>query len=292
MGPHEIEEIVVGADSLAAGIRKYFIAKLADVAMSQFHGDLSGHVARFVLERQTEALRSAVVLARGSSGHLALPFVRLACEERIWVSYLFSLEREPRDQLLLLMSMLESGTAIGAQQQFFGANTMKRLGFPKSFVNEQHRLGQRSKAELSRVGRALGWPEPDGRLPSAGWIASQVKLDRLYAYLYSASSKGVHFSPSEALRSGWSSGAAADSKVTLMAEPYVNYRTAFSVYWLSKLLVETVGEIWESGPLAGVELDDEAQDLITVAVGRIGSMGQLPIVLASEYNLSTDGRAR
>jgi hypothetical protein len=69
--------------------------------MSDFEGNLGALVARFVLETQCSALQSAVVLANESLGHLALPFVRPAFEERTWMAYLSSLERPTRERLEL-----------------------------------------------------------------------------------------------------------------------------------------------------------------------------------------------
>jgi len=254
--------------------------------MSDVSDDLSGLVARFVLGRQTEALRSAVVLARESLGHLALPFVRPACEERIWTAYLYSLQKDSRDQVLIHMAMLESTKTVSAQQQFLGLKEMKRLGFPKEFVNAQAKARKLAEAELARLGQRLGWPADRGPLPSMGWVASEAKLDQLYSFLYAASSKGVHFSPYEVLRSGWSSDPRPDAAVEIMADPYARYRTEFTIHWLSVLLIETVMVLAEHGPLADVELDDGAE--IQSAAEKVGSAGRLPIALAAEFNLNSE----
>lgn len=254
--------------------------------MSDLADDLSGLAARFVLDRQTQALRSAVVLAGHSLGHLALPFVRPACEERIWTAYLYPLQRELRDQVLAQMSMLEATKTVTAQQQFLGLKKMKRLGFPRTFVNEQEKVRKAAEAELARLGQTLGWPPDASPLPSLGWIASQANLDRLYSFLYSASSKGVHFSPYEVLRSGWSEDQGPDAAVTIMAEPYIQYRTDFTLHWLSLLLVDTVMVLAEHGPLAGIELDDGAEKAFLSAAKKVGSAGRLPIALAAEFNLT------
>ena len=283
----DVEEALAGAENLQATVRKYFISKLPSFTMSEVADDLSGLVARFVLERQVQGLRSGVVLAGNSLGHLGLPLVRPACEERIWTAYLFSLVREQRNRLLFLMANFESSRSVDAQQQFLGSSEMKWLGFPRSFVKEAQRNRKSIEAELRSLGRALGWP-PDARpLPSTGWVASAAKLGPLYDFLYSAASKGVHFSPSESLRSGWTR--APNEPVTLMAQPYVSYRTAFTIHWLSVMLVETLITMSEdSGPLAEVTLDDGAEAALLGAAAQIGSLGRLPIALAAEFNLEPD----
>jgi hypothetical protein len=282
----DLEQLVAGATKLETAIRTHFIPDLPDLKVSELAQNVSQLVAHFILERQTEALRAAVTLARQSLGHLALPMVRPACEERIWAAYLYALDEAPRTRLLLLMSALESSGAVSAQQQFLGTKTMRRLGFPKSFVRELSMTRKSHEAELAVVGQGLGWPEDTRGVPSVGWVASQTKLDSLYSFLYSATSKGVHFSPSEAARSGWSSSLESDSPVILMAEPYRLYRTAFSLHWLCTLLIETAIVVASHGPLGESELEDEASRDVLEAAELIGSAGRVPIVLASEFNLS------
>src|SRR3954464_1513657 len=109
---------------------------------------------------------------------------------------------------------------------------MRHLGFPRAFVREQLPARKHLEAELATLGRSLGWPDDTRGLPSVGWVALQTKLAKLYDYLYSATSRGVHFSPSEAARSAWSESLDPDATMTLMAEPYRRYRTAFSLHWL------------------------------------------------------------
>lgn len=287
VAPRIPEDVVAGAEELQTAIRTSFITKLPAQSMLGFREDLSGFVVRFILERQCDAIRAAVALTRVSLGHLALPYVRPACEERIWVAYLYSLDIATRDRLLLWLSLLESSSTINAQLQFFGMKQMRRLGFSKSFVREQHKLGASADTELLNLGRLLDWPEPRRGPPSVGWVASQSNLDKLYSFLYPASSKGVHFSPAEAMRSGWESGPGQRSVVTMFAKPYVKYRTAFSIYWLCALLMQTLGVLWELGPLAGIELDNKSAIVIDQALAKVGVIGEVPIALACEYNLTT-----
>src|SRR5687767_3663925 len=87
----DIDKLIAGAGKLEAAIQKYFLSELADVKLGRLADELSALIARFILERQTGALRSAVVLTQESLGHFALPMVRPACEERIWAAYVYTL---------------------------------------------------------------------------------------------------------------------------------------------------------------------------------------------------------
>ena len=237
-------------------------------------------VAVAVVERQVSVLRAAVELADLQMGHLAIPFVRPACEELIWLTYLAQLEEPIRSRLILLLQSKESTDGVNAQQQFLGAKTMRQLGFPKSFVNKQ--LAARTVAEdnLKAIGETLHWE--DG-LPSVGWIANQVGLGSFYSFFYSASSKGVHFSPSELFRSAWTETSDSDSHVSFFAEQYRDYRTEFCLHWLTRLLLESTVQVDLLTNLDGF-VGSSAQEILELAE-LIGSKGKVPIVHAGEFNL-------
>jgi hypothetical protein len=183
------------------------------------------------------------------------------------------------------MSTLESAQAVGAQQQYIGSKGMRALGFPKAFFKAQAATRSDAETELADAGRALGWPGDVRGVPSAGWLASETGLQALYQFLYAATSKGVHFAPSEALRSAWSRSPEPTAEVTVMAQTYQTYRTDFSLHWLCLLLLDTAIALWPAVPHENQLADDVAAQLLQAAE-NIGSVGRLPIVLASEFNLT------
>jgi hypothetical protein len=236
------------------------------------------------LHRQISALRGAALLTDNGLGHLTLPLARTACEERIWIEYVFSLAPEPRDMLISLMVRLEGSRIVGAQQQYFGAKLMKRLGFPKPFVTGQAKSRTDAEHRLGTLGKLLDWDAQPGQLPSIGWLASKTGLSQLYEFVYAATSKGVHFSPSEHFRSGWT-GAGPDDPVTFLAHPYTEYRGEFGLYWLSVLFIETLATLIEHGTLGDTIPGEAAADEFGAVASAIRSFGPVPIALAAEFNL-------
>lgn len=277
--------LIDGADELQAAIADLILVRMPVPRMADLADGVPQVVARFVLKRQVSGVQAAVALARAGLGHLALPLVRPACDERIWWAYLASLQDEPRHQLLAQMSMLESAKAVGAQQQYLGKKIMKELGFSKSFVNGQAATRGGVEKGLNELGRELGWPDDILGVPSVGWLASKSGLDAVYQFLYAASSKGVHFSPSEALRSGWADSLEPDAEVTILATAYRRYRTDFSMHWLCSLLLDTSITIWTLMPADGSTIEDELVRRFEGAAEKIRAAGQIPIVLAAEFNL-------
>ena len=125
-----------------------------------------------VVHRQLSAIRGAVVLTQNGLGHLTLPLTRPACEERIRLTYLLSLEPEDQDLLISLMVRLEGALMVEAQQKYFGSKTMKRLGFAKQFVTGQAANRADAGEKLAVLGERLGWKAEPGGLPTTGWLAS------------------------------------------------------------------------------------------------------------------------
>jgi hypothetical protein len=99
------------------------------------------------------------------------------------------------------------------------------------------------ESQLGAIGQRLGWPEDSPGLPSVGWLASHTSLEKLYGFLYAATSKGVHFSPSEAARSRRTRDSTPNSAITPIAEPYRWYRTAFSDE-ANQAMLDAAGAHW------------------------------------------------
>ena len=252
--------------------------------------DPFGFVGRSVLVRQCTALRAALVLIEADLGHTALPMVRTACDELIWMKYLGSLNDGKRNDLLHALHAIESARIINAQQQELGTRMMTRVGFPKGFVKVFASRRADWEARLKQAGQDLGWPADLKHVPpGAGWIAGQIGLDSLHAFLYSASSKGVHFSVSEHFRSGYF-GEGPDAVIHLAAPTYVAYRSAFTIFWLSYLLVRTAAEV--GGELPEFREPAESADDFLPIIHRLMEHGKVPIVMPFEFNLEEQQQPR
>lgn len=277
-----LSPLVEGAKSLTSWVDK-LVARWTPINMEVIRKDPFRMVGRAVIVRQASAIRSTVVLAENGLGHAALPMVRPACDELIWLSYLCSLEEAQRTALLLLLHDNEGARTVMAQQQHLGSRTMRGIGFPKAFVRSMETARKVTEDLLVALGKTLAWPESGSVPPGAAWLASQVSLSKLHAFLYSATSKGVHFSVMECFRSGYNDGT-PDGPITVGAPIYTAYRSAFTLMWQCELLIRTLAAVSSTMPeFGGDDLDDG--DGYIDAVERVAKYGKVPIVMPSEFNL-------
>jgi hypothetical protein len=109
-------------------------------------------------------------------------------------------------------------------------------------------------------------------------------MSDLHGFLYSASSKGVHFSVTEHRRSAYFSPGSG-ATVTLAAPSYVAYRSGFVLYWLCYLLVRTLAAVGPTLPgSSDASSDDDDDGLLSIAK-RVAAYGKVPIVMPFELNL-------
>jgi hypothetical protein len=280
------------ASQLVGLFGRFLIDRLSDITWHEFVGDPMLVVEKVCAIRQYEALQATLLLHKNYLGHLAVGYVRPACEEYIWLAYLNSIDRDKARSLIFLLTLEESTRGIAAQHRHMGVRNMIALGFPESFLIDNEARGRIARAQLKSIGTELGWP-PDskgrqrGRPPSSDWIADQIGQKRLYDYLYSASSRMLHFAVSEITRRGW--GAAGPEQVLTFDDPdYVAYRTDFALSWQVYLLTQTAGILrMAAGPI----MNEAEGDEMAGAVERFGALGPVPIIRSEEMNL-TQGKWR
>ncbi|WP_327582219.1 DUF5677 domain-containing protein [Nonomuraea sp. NBC_00507] len=251
--------------------------------------------AAFCVKRQIDGIRAAITLARAGLGHMSASFIRPACEDLFWLSYLDKLDAQVAKRLLGAMTALDASRSVIAQQQYSGKKTMTRLGFPAKFVKYSYANKLQSEAVLKELSGTLGWPNTDeGVLPPTAWVAAQTGNSKLYDFLYSATSRVVHFSMGEVARRGWSipeDGDPQNSIIDFNSPNHLNYRTDFALYWCCHLFALT----WPTA-LSCLEADLEGADegvldVYTEALKRLASHGKVPVTLPSEFNLRTTARA-
>jgi hypothetical protein len=277
------------ASQLVDLFRQFLIDRLSDITWREFVIDPILVVEKVCAIRQHEALRATLLLHQSSLGHLAVGYVRPACEEYIWLAYLNSVDKDRARILISSLALEESTRSIAAQRRHMGADGMVALGFPDKFLTETETQGRIARTQLKALGAELGWP-PDskgrqrGRLPSSDWVADQVGQKRLYDYLHSASSRMLHFSVSEITRRGW--GATGADQVLRFDDPdYVAYRTDFALSWQVYFLTQTAGVLrMAAGPI----MNETEGRVVADAVERFGALGPVPIIRPEEMNLTQE----
>ncbi|WP_370010209.1 hypothetical protein [Nocardia cyriacigeorgica] len=114
---------------------------------------------------------------------------------------------------------------------------VNELDSTESFMDALATSAPEYMANLAEIGKQLGWPRAKHVVPSAKWVAEQIDEDRPYEYLYSASSRAIHFPPGESMRRAWVDG---DGMVTTRWGIHQTYLSDFALYQLTKLFLKTV----------------------------------------------------
>ncbi|MFI7469981.1 DUF5677 domain-containing protein [Nonomuraea sp. NPDC049646] len=282
-----LNDLVEAAEDLGQEVERFTSGYMA---MAFGEGIRHPHslVTARCLRRQVEAVKATCLLARNSMGHLAVCLLRPACEEYLWLAYLSTLDKNVANSLIAHMSTHDGYRAIRAQQQYFGKREMKLIGFPAKYVNAIPARHANVERKLRDLGARLQWPTGENSLlPPTAWIAAQAGQSKLYDYLYSATSRAVHFSPMEVIRGNMASPN-ADGVLTLPAnhDPnHVRYRGTFALYWMCHLLILTVPVVYKvlgkNPESPQIEIDTRYLEI----ANRIAGHGKAPIVISAEMQL-------
>jgi hypothetical protein len=284
--PQEPHRIAL-ATRLVQHFGRIFISRHKDIRWIDILEDPLLLAEKACIVRQHEALRAALALNESGVGHLAVGFVRPACKEYIWLGYLNSIDRKKAGRLLLALNLSESARSLEAQRKFMGTDEMIAYGFPADFLTEIESWPTRAKTMIKELARELGWPGDKGRIPSAEWFASQAGTKDLYDFLYSATSRMLHFSPSEISRRTWGEEG-APAVVKLDHPDYVEYRLEFALYWQVDLFGQTLAVI---KPPSGFALDENGEAEMMEVLKGWADMGKMPLLTPEEMNMTLDKRS-
>ena len=187
---------------------------------------------RSALRRQFEALEVGVELVASERGYAAVPLLRPACEELLWLKYLDKLTAD--DGNLLSECWIRSGLLrdLNAQAGEVGAEGMMAMGLGPALKASRSKESV-VQHKLRGLGKRLGWPNVSkGRVPSIRFIAEATDSESLYRFLYHAVSRYVHFSPVELSRLGWG----RPGRLELSSKTYEPVWAVFALSWSTRLL--------------------------------------------------------
>lgn len=159
--------------------------------------------------------------------------LRGICEDLITLTFISDLSPEDRNEALNLLMSANINDGIISQAEFFLELR------PWQPVLKPRNESETNTQELRELAKKLGW---NGKQPwpSVWYMAKVQGLEAFYRYLYSATSKWVHFSPQVLLRMGW--GGSKDdlgshTKWKFTTSHFLRYYTEFNrVYSLLLLL--------------------------------------------------------
>jgi hypothetical protein len=275
--------VEMSVEVLSASVRKLLDATepFVDAATRLKWSPVDGFlplILRATVRRQFDCLASTVELVSVSRGYAAAPLLRPACEEFIWTKYLMKLKRETAERLIKAVAQSEMLASLEAQDTYAGRKISKELGLSK-YLTSMQRHTDHLRSEFRSLGTELDWGKREieaGRPPTVNLLAKKTGETKLYNLLYHASSRFVHFSPSELLRRTWGK----DGEVSIHSTNFGKYWAAFALHWGAYVFSHTVGNI-----AAVIEdsfdykIDGNA---VLAAAEAIGSFGVVPIVTAEE----------
>jgi hypothetical protein len=203
--------------------------------------------------------------------------LRGICEDLIVLSFLETLGADDRRAAIGLLSQKDLVEALGAQAAFFKE---ERPWQPVLAANAA--ANDTGEKKLRQLSRSFGWT---GRpaWPSVWYMAKATSLTPLYSYLYSATSRWVHFSPQILMRMGWGSSPEKPSDQTTwrfttknFSEYYSEFNRVYSAYLFLRLL---------RGPLGGLR-DPKMDALLDSLEGDLSEVIRWPeLVTYEEMNL-------
>jgi hypothetical protein len=236
-------------------------------------------IRRSLLRRQFDSLEVAAELAESNRGYAAVPLLRPACEELLWLRYFNTLEAG--DARILVDCLIESGLLDDLEAQVIevGEGEMAEMGLLPvlAFLRSKE---PDIRQKLKQPGRRLGWPRrvvDDGKLPSTWFIAkTNEESNKLYRFLYHATSRYVHFSAIELARRGWGK----PGRLELSSGTYEPIWAEFSLAWGTRLLVWTLEASIEALRAEGAPEPD--YNGLQVAFDRVAEVPLIPLVTPDE----------
>jgi len=272
-----IDELRKAVDDTLEAV-KPFVEASSKLSWSSSDGMLP-LIRTAMLRRQYECLQIAASLVEKSQGYAGVALLRAACEEYLWAKYLASISRADAETLLLLLGRKEIADSLRAQDDYNGRINTKALGLAKHLAHHED-SAKHLNNQIKALGKKLKWEERTvqaSKLPSVAFVAKAVNETKLYRFLYHASSRYVHFSPSELLRRAWGRTGA----ISVTSSHFTEYWGLFVLYWGVWLLAHTLPILVELG------INEEQLDLIDGeklmdAARRIAGVGPIPIITAEE----------
>lgn len=244
------------------------------------------------LRRQFDSLRAILVLANGGFEDKGVALLRPACEEYLWLKYMKSLRPEQRECVVRAKSQLEVQDSVTAQREDAGADRMRAMGFPDSFIERTSRNADEAQNEIETLAKALGWPagkRGKRALPSTWYLARITGEESLYKLIFHASSRTVHFTVSELLRLAWGTSSEIRVSNVMMS----SYWREFVLYWGWRLFFFTfveVGELLDGSPFALPDMDSHAESRFGALSIPFSKCGPVPIITPQEMNLHLSGK--
>lgn len=273
----DIDAARTAIESIVGSLRE----TVAETSRLKWHIDdgLLPILLRSAVRRQFESLEAISRLVADEQGFAAAPLLRPACEELLWIKYLLKIENAHAETLVQCIGHDEVIKALRKQRTAVGKAPFKELGLAKH-LRDYERTDKRIRDRLRQLSRSLQWPvrpsEKEGAIPPMSWVADKVEETDTYNLVYHATSRFVHFSPTELLRRAWYLPQKRSIKID--SQQFDKYWGYFSLYWGLLLFLRTTSAAADEINM-DVVIDS---DRVLRAAKRLGRIGKPPIITAEE----------
>ena len=204
-------------------------------------------ICRAVLRRQFDSLEAISQMVAQEKGFLVGSFLRQKCEEFIWIKYLVSIPPNCAEQLVKTIVEGEVYGLLDAQDNAMGSSETEKLGLAPYLEEMRESKGSRQDS-FCTLAKELNWPKPEsGRTPPMLWLAKKVGEKQIYELIYNATSRFVHFSPTELVR--LVKDLNGSGKLSVRPIDLNLYRGAFSLYWGAHIFLYTIEEAFKSSSM-------------------------------------------
>ena len=232
-------------------------------------------IVRAAVIRQHEGFGAIADLVLMERGDAAVALLRPACEELIVLRYLMTIDRKDAEALLVLLAQRDIDKALAAQHEYSGADAMRELGLTRLYES-RHAKRSYLKNDLRELTKKLGWPKGD-RL-NVWFMAKKTGEEKLYNFLYHATSRAVHFSVGELMRRCWGK----PGEMVLSSNHFEPYWARFALSWGVRLYIDTLVLADDLHFYKEKELDKNVEERICYLAKKIGAAGTMPIITAEE----------
>lgn len=176
-----------------------------------------------------------------SSSFFLQPTLRGLCEDAVALKYLIE-QVDGVDAEVLITSWMSQQTSesIEKQENFFQSNRP----YQPVLSNVRAESSDSLRSKLNPLKQKYGWRKDK---PSVSQMAKACGLNEVYDYLYAATSRTVHFSPSVLFRMGWGSEQ-PDKPYTFSTSHFNGYYDSFNVFhgsYLFILLYDTIKSYYQ-----------------------------------------------
>ena len=234
-------------------------------------------VCRAVLRRQFDSLEAILQMVAQEKGFLAGSFLRQTCEEFILIKYLTSIPLNSAERLVKTMGEEEVYGLLNAQDNAMGSSETEKLGLVP-YLKEMRESKNCRLNSFRTLAKELNWPKPkSGKIPTVLWFAKKVGEEQIYKLIYHATSRFVHFSPTELARLVRDLN--GSGKLSIRPTDLNLYRGAFSLHWGAKLFVYTVNELLKFPNI--LKIDDVPEEELnhSVLAESLDQMGGTPPII-------------